>query len=84
MNSDPTALKTAQEGLQQIENAMLRLLDRNPQGLRNAQIADLLDLRSDFLGNQKDWLTYSVLGGLIKQGKVTSHRESRFRIFLKA
>ena len=84
MNSDPTALKMAQEGLQQIEDAMLRLLDRNPQGLRNAQIADLLDLRSDFLGNQKDWLTYSVLGGLIKQRKVTSHRETRFRMFLKA
>lgn len=83
MNDDPTAQRQAQEGLKQIEDAILRLLDRNPRGLRNAQIADLLRLRSDFLGNQKDWLTYSVLGGLISQDKVTFHHEGRFRIFTR-
>ena len=84
MSDDPIALRQAQEGLKQIEDAILKLLDRNPRGLRNAQIADLLHLRSDFLGNQKDWLTYSVLGGLISQGKVAWHYETRFRIFTKA
>ena len=83
MSGDPTALRMAQAGLKQIEDAIVRLLDRNPQGLRNAEIADLLDLRSDFLGNQRDYLTYSVLGGLIAKGRVAWHYEGRFRIFTK-
>ena len=84
MNDDPTAPRMAQEGLKQIEDAILRLLERNPGGLRNSQLADFLNLRSNFLGNQKDWLTYSVLGGLIAQGKVAWHYEGRFRIFTRA
>ena len=74
MKGDPTALRMAQEGLKQIEDAIVRLLDRNPQGLGNAQIADLLGLRSDFQGNQRNYLTYSVLGGLLAKGKVAKER----------
>ncbi len=84
MNDDATALSEAQDGLKKIENAILRLLDQNPGGLRNSEIADLLHLRSDFLGRQKDWLTYSLLGGLIAQGRVSHRRESRYRVFTKA
>ena len=83
MNDDPTALKMAQQGLKQIEDAIVRLLEHNPQGLRNAQVADLLRLRSDFLGNQRDYLTYSVLGGLIAKHKIAWHYEGRFRVFTK-
>ena len=83
MNDDHTATRMAQEGLQQIEEAIVRLLEHNPQGLRNAQVADLLGLRSDFLGNQRDYLTYSVLGGLIAKGKIAWHYEGRFRVFTK-
>ena len=74
-NKDPQAM--AQEGLQLIEQAIIRLLEANPQGLRNAQIADLLGLHSDFRGNQKDHLTYSVLGGLIAKEKVSRNDESK-------
>ena len=67
----------AQEGLQLIEQAIIGLLEANPQGLRNAQIADLLGLHSDFRGNQKDHLTYSVLGGLIAKENVTRNDETK-------
>jgi hypothetical protein len=70
MNDDPTALRMAQEGLRQIEQAILRLLDRNPQGLRNSEIATQLKLVSYFKGGQKNRLTHAVLGGLLVQGKV--------------
>ena len=60
----------AQEGLSQIESSILRLLDANPQGLRNAEIARLLGLTFDFRGNYKNYLTYSVLGGLLRHGKI--------------
>ena len=69
MNDDVNARQIAQDGLQRVEEAILKLLDSNPQGLRNTQVADLLDLRSDFRGRQRDYLTYSVLGGLIAKGK---------------
>ena len=77
MNTDESAYTMAQAGLQQIEEAILRLLAANPQGLRNAQIADLLGLHSDFRGNQKDYLTYSVLGGLIAKEKIIRNDETK-------
>lgn len=46
MTDDTAARVLAQEGLRHIEQAILMLLDDNPQGLRNSQIADLLGLRS--------------------------------------
>ena len=58
------------ERLRHIEEAILRLLDSNPQGLQNVQIAGLLNLRSDFVGRQRNYLTYSVLGGLLAHGAV--------------
>ncbi len=58
MNTDTTAHAMAQEGLHQIEEAILRLLTVNPQGLRNFEIADLLGLRSNSLGNQRNFLIY--------------------------
>lgn len=70
MNADTTAYAMAQEGLRQIEEAILGLLTVNPQGLRNVEIADSLGLRSSSLGNQRNYLTYSVLGNLIDEGKV--------------
>ena len=72
----------AQAGLQQIEQAVLRLLDANPQGLRNSEIAELLDLRSSFRGRQKNYLTYSVLGGLISRGRVD--QDETTKLFTKA
>ena len=74
-NKDPHTL--AQEGLRQIEQAIIQLLEHNPKGLRNAQIADLLGLHSDFRGNQRDYLTYSVLGGLIAKEIVIRNDDSK-------
>ena len=69
MNDDSTTLRIAQEGLRQIEDAILELLHRNPQGLRNVQVADMLGLSSIVRGGQRNYLTYSVLGGLLDQGQ---------------
>ena len=82
MNHDEAAHAVAQEGLRLMENAILRLLEANPQGLRNIQIADSLDLRSDFQGGHRNYLTYSVLGLLLEDGRVVRDEENR--LFLKA
>ena len=82
MNTDPAAREIAQDGLQSIENAILELLERNPEGLSNVEIAELLDLRSDFRGGSRNYLTYSVLGGLLRRGKVRREGEHRSAKYL--
>ena len=74
---DNTALDAAQEGLRQIEVAILQLLEANPAGLRNVEIAELLDLHSDFQGGQRNYLTYTVLVSLISQGKVSRDKVNK-------
>ena len=76
MNDDLHTRQMALAGLRKIEDAILILLSRNPQGLRNSEIADALSLRSDFQGSQRNYLTYSVLGGLLAQDKVARDPET--------
>ena len=61
----------------ELEECILELLGNCPSGLGNAQIADALDLRSDFGGRQKDFLSYSLLGGLLKAGKIDRDQHSK-------
>lgn len=82
MTDDTAARVLAQEGLRHIEQAILMLLDDNVQGLRNSQIADALGLRSSIRDGQRNYLTYSVLGGLMARGHVLQNRDTK--IFTKA
>ena len=77
MGRDTSAFDTATSGLRRIEEAILQLLEANPEGLRNVDVADLLHLRSDFQGGQKNYLTYTVLMSLLEQGKVSWDRASK-------
>ena len=82
MTGDTAVRVLAQEGLHHIEQAILMLLDAHPNGLRNSQIADLLGLRSSIRDGQRNYLTYSVLGGLMARGEVVQNRETK--VFSKA
>ena len=77
MTSDTAARILAEEGLRHIERAILMLLEANTQGLGNSQIADRLGLHSDMRGQQRDYLTYSVLGGLLARGLVVQDSSTR-------
>ncbi|MDE2785802.1 MAG: hypothetical protein OXL37_03990 [Chloroflexota bacterium] len=77
MTGDTAARVLAQEGLRHIEDAILMVLDSHPDGLRNSQIADLLGLRSSILDGQRNYLTYSVQGGLMAGGEVAQNRETK-------
>ena len=81
MNTDTIAHSMAQAGLRQIEEGILRLLESNPQGLRNIEIANALELRSNFLGSHRNYLTYSILGILLDKGKVIRDEENK--VFIK-
>jgi hypothetical protein len=64
------SIEKATRGLRLLREAILELLHDHPEGLRNTDIAKKLTLESDHQGNQRDYLTYSILGLLMKEKKV--------------
>jgi len=67
----PSGIKEkAQIGLSLLKEAVLELAKANPSGITNSDAASLLGLRSDYGGGSKDYLSYSVLGILIREGKL--------------
>lgn len=70
------AVERAQLGLDLIKAAIFELAKANPGGITNSDAASLLGLRSDYRGKQKDYLSYSVLGLLMREGKVVRDMET--------
>ncbi len=60
----------AQMGLEFIKSAVMELAKANPEGIGNADAAKYLGLQSDYGGGSKDYLSYSVLGLLMKEGRI--------------
>lgn len=67
------AVERAQLGLGFLKAAILELAKANPEGITNSDAASLLGLRSDYRGRQKDYLSYSVLGLLLRERKIRRH-----------
>ena len=63
-------IERAKKALTELEEVILDYLRSKPDGAINNEIARELALESDHNGKQKNYLTYSILGGLIKQGRV--------------
>lgn len=69
-------VERAQLGLQLLKTATIELAKANPAGITNSDAASLLGLRSDYRGKQKDYLSYSVLGLLMREEKVVRETET--------
>ena len=63
-------VERAQLGLGLLKDAVFELVRNNPAGVGNADVASSLGLRSDYNGRQKDYLSYSVLGLLLREQKI--------------
>ena len=70
----------AQLGLGLLKEAVLEMAQANPKGISNSDAASLLGLRSDYGGGSKDYLSYSVLGLLMREGKLQRDGSSRKHI----
>lgn len=70
------AIEKAQLGLGLLKDAIYELAQTNPNGIKNSDAASMLGLRSDYMGKQKDYLSYSVLGLLIREGKIYREPET--------
>lgn len=78
-SQQPTAESVARaaEGLQLLEDAILATLSAHPSGLYNSELARILGLESSHGGRHDNYLTYSVLGGLMERKLVVCEKRAR-------
>ncbi len=67
----------AQMGLELIKSAVMELAKANPEGIKNSDAAKYLGLQSDYGGGSKDYLSYSILGILMKEGKIKRNEKKK-------
>ena len=67
----------AQMGLELIKSAVMELAKANPDGIKNSDAAKYLGLQSDYGGGSKDYLSYSILGILMKEGKIERNAKKK-------
>ena len=70
-------IEKAQIGLHLLKEAVLELAKVNPGGISNAETASVPGLRSDYQGGSKDYLSYSLLGLLLREGRLRRKPSSR-------
>jgi len=76
----PTGIiEKAQIGIKLLKDAISEFAEANTAGITNSDFAHYLGLQSDNEGKQQDYLTYSVLGILLKEGRLKNVREKRRR-----
>lgn len=76
-------VEKAQIGLELIKSSILELARANPDGILNSDASKSLGLQSDYLGGSKDYLSWSVLGLLMREGKMTRVHARRHRATIK-
>ena len=67
----------AQMGLGLIKSAIMEFAKANPSGITNSDASKYLGLQSDYGGGSKDYLAYSVLGLLMKEGRMARTEKKR-------
>ncbi|MGN6329153.1 MAG: helix-turn-helix domain-containing protein [Rhodanobacter sp.] len=77
-----TAPKKANAALAILKEAILEHLANHPGGLGNSEIARDLGLESDFQGKQSNYLSWSVIGLLVNEGRVVYEKRGR-NVFYK-
>lgn len=77
------AVEKAQLGLKLIKDSITSLSEENPDGITNSDCAHYLGLQSAHQGKQQDFLTYSVLGLLLKEGVLGIYPDGRRRKYKK-
>jgi uncharacterized protein len=64
------AVEKAQIALDHLKSAVFETTKANKDGVTNYEVAKSLGLQSDYGGGSKNYLSYSVLGTLMREGKV--------------
>ncbi|MDM7860558.1 GIY-YIG nuclease family protein [Alteromonas sp. ASW11-36] len=67
----------AQMGLNILKSAVMELAKANQDGIKNSDAAKYLGLQSDYGGGSKDYLSYSILGVLMREGKIERNEKKK-------
>jgi hypothetical protein len=70
----------AQIGLQLLKESVLELAQCNPNGIQNTDAVKALGLKSDYKGGSQDYLTWSIIGILLREGRLKRLDGSRKHI----
>ena len=65
-------------GLEFLKDSIYEVINANSTGVKNAELAKSLGLQSSNQGRQSDYLTYSVLGILMKEGKIFKNENGKY------
>ena len=76
-----TPYEMAQEVLVLLKDAIFRLVNESTIALAHAEIVKELDIPSNFEGTGKNYLSWSVLGLLVNDGRVHYRGRGRERIY---
>lgn len=67
----------SQMALELLKSAVMEFAKANPSGITNSDAAKYLGLQSDYGGGSKDYLSYSVIGLLMKEGRLIRNNHRR-------
>jgi hypothetical protein len=67
----------AQVALSLLKESIVELAKANATGITNSDAASVLGLRSDYGGGSKDYLSFSILGILMREGKIERLKPSK-------
>lgn len=67
----------AQMGLSILKSAVMELAKANPEGIKNSDAAKYLGLQSNYGGGSKDYLSYSILGVLMNEGRMVRNEKKK-------
>jgi hypothetical protein len=67
----------AQLGLGLLKDAVLEFAKANLKGATNSETASILGLRSDYGGGSKDYLSYSIIGLLMREGRLSRDKGTK-------
>jgi len=77
------AVEKAQVGLEILKSAVLELAQANPEGITNSDASKTLGLQSDYKGGSKDYLAWSLLGLLMREGKMVRGEQKKHRAVVR-
>ncbi len=67
----------AQMGIDLIKKAVMEFAKANSDGVKNSDVAKYLGLQSDYGGGSRDYLSYSILGILMKEGRIERNENKK-------
>ena len=70
INVPSGTVEKAQMGLDLLKSAVMELAIANEEGVTNSDVVHELGLQSDYKGGSKDYLSWSLLGLLMREGRM--------------